>query len=295
MPSLSYLDLSNNKLQRLSKDTLKELDMIPNVTVDLRGNPIQCSCQAIDFLRWMKLNLHKLSNLSEVTCQYDNASSFSMAKLRQIVEKLESECKHADAALGIVTASSCICIVLIICVALGYRHRWSIRYMYHIGRRRFWRNREVVEERQYQYDVFVSYAESDRDIVIEEMIPELETKAGLRMCIHQRDFMPGQAIASNIVDAIDNSRKTLIVLSPAFLGSDWCVFEYQIALQSRVNRRQDNLLVLMYEHVPVKDLPKEMALLLSNNSYLEYNADVYGKETFWQSLVESLKTAQPLE
>ncbi|XP_046542437.1 toll-like receptor 4 [Haliotis rubra] len=295
MPFLSYLDLSNNKLQRLSKDTLKELDMLPNVTVNLQGNPIQCSCQGLGFLRWMKRNLYKLSNLSQMTCQYDNASSISMSKLHQIVEELESECKHANAALGVVTASSCICIVLIICVALGYRHRWSIRYMYHVGRRRFWRNRQVMEDTQYQYDVFVSYAEFDRHIVIQEMIPELETKAGLRMCIHQRDFLPGQAIASNIVNAIENSRKTLIVLSPAFLTSDWCVFEYQIALQSRVTRRQDNLLVLMYEHVPVKDLPKEMAVLLSNNSYIEYNTDVYGRDAFWQSLVESLKTAQPLE
>ncbi|XP_046337424.2 toll-like receptor 4, partial [Haliotis rufescens] len=295
MPFLHYLDLSKNKLQRLSKDTIRELDMLPNVTVNLRGNPIQCSCQALDFLRWMNANQNKFSELSEMACEYDNGSSISMTKLHQIVEELTSECSPANAALGIVTASSCVCIVLIICVALGYRHRWSIRYMYYIGRRRFWRQHPVEEVLQYQYDVFVSYAESDRHVVIQEMIPELETKAGLRMCIHHRDFLPGEAIASNIVNAIDNSRKTLIVLSPAFLKSDWCVFEYHIALQSRVNRRQDNLLILMYEHVPVKDVPREMAVLLSNNSYLEYNTDVYGRDAFWQNLVESVKTAQPLE
>ncbi|XP_071109001.1 toll-like receptor 4 [Haliotis cracherodii] len=245
--------------------------------------------------KWMNGNLYKFSELSEMACEYNNGSSISMTKLHQIVEELTSECNRANAALGIVTASSCVCIVLIICIALGYRHRWSIRYMYYIGRRRFWRQHPVEEVLQYQYDVFVSYAESDRHIVIQEMIPELETKAGLRMCIHHRDFLPGEAIASNIVNAIDNSRKTLIVLSPAFLKSDWCVFEYHIALQSRVNRRQDNLLILMYEHVPVKDVPKEMAVLLSNNSYLEYNTDVYGRDAFWQNLVESVKTAQPLE
>ncbi|XP_071109000.1 toll-like receptor 4 [Haliotis cracherodii] len=287
MQSLYYLDLANNKLQRLSMGTIQELDMLPNVTVNLRGNPIQCSCQALDFLKWMNANLYKFRYVSKMTCEYDNGSSISMTKLHQIVEELKSECNRANAALGIVTASSCVCIVLIICVALGYRHRWSIKYMYYIGRRRFWR--------QYQYDVFVSYAESDRHIVIQEMIPELETKEGLRMCIHHRDFLPGEPIASNIVNAIDKSRKTLIVLSPAFLKSDWCVFEYHIALQSRVNRRQDNLLILMYEHVPVKDVPREMAVLLSNNSYLEYNTDVYGRDAFWQNLVESVKTAQPLE
>ncbi|XP_071108999.1 toll-like receptor 4 [Haliotis cracherodii] len=295
MPFLYYLDLSNNKLQRLSTDTTNELDKFPNVTVSLRGNPIQCSCRALDFLRWMNANQNKFSGLSEMACEYDNGSSISMTKLHQIVEELTSECSRANAALGIVTASSCVCIVLIICIALGYRHRWSIRYMYYIGRRRFWRQHPVEEVLQYQYDVFVSYAESDRHIVIQEMIPELETKAGLRMCIHHRDFLPGEAIASNIVNAIDKSRKTLIVLSPAFLKSDWCVFEYHIALQSRVNRRQDNLLILMYQHVPVKDMPREMAVLLSNNSYLEYNTDVYGRDAFWQNLVESVKTAQPLE
>ena len=41
----------------------------------------------------------------------------------------------------------------------------------------------------------------------------LEEECGLTICDHTRDFIPGKYIVNNIADAIQTSRKTIILLS----------------------------------------------------------------------------------
>jgi toll-like receptor 13 len=68
----------------------------------------------------------------------------------------------------------------------------------------------------YTYDAFVSYNESDRDLVYDHLVPHLESGADLRLCLHHRDFAPGRTIFENIVDALENSRSCVIVLSKEY-------------------------------------------------------------------------------
>lgn len=54
--------------------------------------------------------------------------------------------------------------------------------------------------------------------------PRLE-KASLRVCIDFRDFDVGVPSLVNMERAIDNSRRTLLVLTPAWVSSEWTEFE----------------------------------------------------------------------
>ncbi len=41
----------------------------------------------------------------------------------------------------------------------------------------------------------------------------LEEELGFTVCIHERDFMPGQHILANIQNAIEKSRRTIAIIS----------------------------------------------------------------------------------
>ncbi len=41
----------------------------------------------------------------------------------------------------------------------------------------------------------------------------LEEELGFKLCIHERDFMPGTSIISNIEEAVKHSRRTIIIIS----------------------------------------------------------------------------------
>ena len=80
------------------------------------------------------------------------------------------------------------------------------------------------------YDAFVSYSHADAHWVWQELLPFLENQEPyFRLCIHDRDFMAGAAVADNISAAVNISRRTIIVLSQSFLNSHWCFEEFRQA------------------------------------------------------------------
>ncbi|KAH9490112.1 hypothetical protein Btru_044972, partial [Bulinus truncatus] len=68
------------------------------------------------------------------------------------------------------------------------------------------------DEEQFIYDAFLSYAYQDEEFVLDQVLPEL-TKRDLKVLVHGRDFAVGEFIASNIVTAVKESRKTLVVVT----------------------------------------------------------------------------------
>jgi TIR domain len=78
-----------------------------------------------------------------------------------------------------------------------------------------------------QYDVFISYSHADAAWVRDELLPSLE-RAQLRVII-DTEFAIGRKIDDNIADAINNSCRTLVVLTPAWVDSDWTAFELALA------------------------------------------------------------------
>ncbi len=74
------------------------------------------------------------------------------------------------------------------------------------------------------YDAFISYSHKDGDWVQHTLLPPLE-RAGLRICIDERDFEVGAPSVVNMENAVERSRKTLLVLTPAWVASEWTAFE----------------------------------------------------------------------
>ncbi len=64
------------------------------------------------------------------------------------------------------------------------------------------------------YDAFISYNEKDADWVETILQPPLE-RAGLRLCLPDRDFALGVPRLVNMENAIAQSRKTLLILTAA--------------------------------------------------------------------------------
>jgi len=77
---------------------------------------------------------------------------------------------------------------------------------------------------KYSYDVFVSYSDQDADWVKNWLVPRLR-EAGLRVCIDVDCFEVGTPALVNMERAINESRKTLLVLTPDWVASEWTPFE----------------------------------------------------------------------
>jgi hypothetical protein len=118
------------------------------------------------------------------------------------------------------------------------------------------------EDDAYRYDAFISYSHCDREWVQGWLLPQLE-KAGLRVCIDFRCFEPGAPILTEMERAVVESRKTLLVLTPGYLASEWAEFENILAstLDPAARRRRV---------IPLLLRPCELPLRIRTLTYLDF-------------------------
>src|SRR6266545_3821718 len=82
----------------------------------------------------------------------------------------------------------------------------------------------MAKKKKFVYDVFISYSHQNEDWVKNTLLANLE-QARLKVFIDYRDFEIGESAPDAINRAVTTSKQTVIVLSPAYLKSNWAKFE----------------------------------------------------------------------
>ncbi|XP_063417886.1 toll-like receptor 4 [Mytilus trossulus] len=288
MVNISFIDLSSNAIMFLKPEETVELDKAAeksgNLTLDLSGNPIQCTCNNINFIKWIASTKIRLKNLKSYSCLLNNQTKTTLKHRNALLKMLEKEC---STYLGLILATVSLVVLFIIVVISGliYRYRWKLRYLYFMTKFKFNRRPNLLDL-SYDYDAFVSYAEEDQHFVHESFLTNIEEGAELRVCLHKRDFLVGNEIAANITDAIHRSRKTICIITNHFLNSYWCMFEFNMArMESIYSRDGENIVYLIFlEQIPSKALPLVLLELVQSQSYVEFPNDEYGDPLFWENL-----------
>ncbi len=115
---------------------------------------------------------------------------------------------------------------------------------------------------EYHYDVFISHSHHDVEWVQAWLWPHLES-AGLTACVDVRDFQPGAPSATEIERAVLTSRKTVLVLTPAYLAGQWTEFENVMTQTLDPAARQRRMLPLLLQKC---ELPLRIGMLV----YLDF-------------------------
>lgn len=100
------------------------------------------------------------------------------------------------------------------------------------------------------------------------------------LCVHERDWLPGNLISWNIVNSVQNSRRTVLILSQEFIKSIWFQIEFHTAYYQMLEDKMDRLIVIVRGELPPKEeLDKDLVFLLTTKTYL-----VWGERWFWEKL-----------
>src|SRR6218665_3460163 len=145
------------------------------------------------------------------------------------------------------------------------------------------------EHDRFAFDVFVGYSRSDSNWVLAQLLPRLELECNLRLCIHERDWLPGRDIAENILESIDNSRKTLLIVSNAFALSHWCHFELTMAQTRLMEEDRDSLVLILLDEIADCNLTPRLAIQMQRRTYIEWTKQSnVGQQLFWANLKHAL-------
>gem|GEM_PF-1721326 len=117
-----------------------------------------------------------------------------------------------------------------------------------------------------------------------ELLTRLEA-AGLKVIIDFRDFRLGAPSINEMERAVTTSRKTLLVLTPAYLASQWAEFENLMLQTLDPANRALRLIPLLKERC---DLP----ILIGFLTYVDFT-DPAESDRAWQRLLAGLGTPSP--
>lgn len=148
-----------------------------------------------------------------------------------------------------------------------------------------WLISEEFLDQDKKYDAFLSYTHKDEDLVAKHLLPGLEQGTPkFKICLHSRDWIPGEFISDQIACSVHESRKTIIVLSRHFVDSVWGRTEFRTAYTNAINERRSRIIVILYGDLLIKDLDLELKTYLSTNTYIKW-----GDSWFWEKLRYALR------
>jgi TIR domain len=109
----------------------------------------------------------------------------------------------SDVEVQLLLVASFISVLGVVLILVVYRRWWYIRYFCIILRNSTilsFCNEEKDDLKKicqdaagadFNYDVFVSYSDNDRQWVLDELLPQIEGRDGISVCLHERDFQVG--------------------------------------------------------------------------------------------------------
>uniref|UniRef100_A0AAY4B542 Myeloid differentiation primary response protein MyD88 n=1 Tax=Denticeps clupeoides TaxID=299321 RepID=A0AAY4B542_9TELE len=133
------------------------------------------------------------------------------------------------------------------------------------------------------FDAFICYCHSDFHFV-NEMILQLEqTDHRLKLCVFDRDVLPGTCVWSITTELIEKRcKRMVVVVSDDYLDSEACDFQTKFALSLSPGARSKRLIPVVY-----KPMEKKFPSILRFLTVCEYNKP-FSKTWFWPRLAKAL-------
>ncbi|KAH8410195.1 hypothetical protein KR009_008025, partial [Drosophila setifemur] len=273
---LIYLDLSNNALSVMKasvRNFLENRTSSQQMVVKLTGNPWICSCEEIDFLRFVNGQAKSILNASEISCG-DTGKS--------MIEIDESDLCPSAFIYYVSLIASAMVIILAINFFIYFRQPILIWFYEHEVCLSLATRQELDQEKK--FDAFLAFTHKDEDLV-EEFVERLENgKHNFNLCFYLRDWLVGESIPDCINRSVKDSRRIIILMTNHFLKSTWGRLEFRLALHATSKDRCKRLIVVVYPDVENFDeLDSELRTYMVLNTYLERN-----NPNFWSKLIYSM-------
>lgn len=207
-PSLQMLALDGNSFGLISKESFEHMHQLSHLRAG--NNPYHCTCELHAFIQ--DTNSNGKINLTDWPWNYRCYHPEPL--LNTDLSKYLPGQVACDIRLVIIICVAATAGVLLILMLICYIFDlpWYTKATYQIIRAKYRAHKEKAagEAEHFTYHAFISYSHCDADWVRDKLLPCLEDNGNpYRLCIHERDFMPGRWIIDNIIENIENSHKVL--------------------------------------------------------------------------------------
>lgn len=282
LKNLKTLSLSSNKLTILNQTTYQSLAKLHIQTLFLQKNPFKCTCDSLDFMKWIESPDVKIPRLTtDVLCETP-----ANKKGQQLINFNYPQCMNDRAALQIYTLTSSFIIIFMFGTTVAHLFYWDASYLIHYTKAKL-KGYKALNSTDSVYNVFVTYDTRDPHVsewVMKNLRVKLEEEGSLPLCLEERDWTPGVPLVDNLTQSIRYSRKTLFVLTGGYVKTGAFKLAMYLAHQRLLDENMDVIVLLMLEPVLQHSHFLRLRRRLCGRSVVEWPRTAAAERWFWQNL-----------
>ncbi|XP_045214844.2 protein toll-like [Mercenaria mercenaria] len=270
--------LHDNNLENIPK-TFEKFNFSKGQVLTIDGNPFNCDCHTLWMKQWLLSNKNHIYHQDKIVCATGPGKGKPMVEVPDSKFVCQTSLTFAD--ILFITVGSLLVCVIIVSVTVCKINSIQVFMISHFDICRYcFRKRK---HRRLRYDIFIAHSCED-DNIIHDIVDNLEHHdPPYKVCIGERNFEPGKTISENILDAIESSHTSLLVISNNFLRSAWCNMEFREAHMRFLRDRNINMVLIILEDLDTSLVYKELKLYLGTHVYIKYS-DKHFRAKLLQSL-----------
>ncbi|XP_004460894.1 interleukin-1 receptor accessory protein isoform X3 [Dasypus novemcinctus] len=177
-----------------------------------------------------------------------------------------------------------VTVLLVVILIVIYHVYWLEMVLFY--RAHFGTDETILDGKE--YDIYVSYARNaeEEEFVLLTLRGVLENEFGYKLCIFDRDSLPGGIVTDETLSFIQKSRRLLVVLSPNYvLQGTQALLELKAGLENMASRGNINVILVQYKAVKetkVKELKRAKTVL----TVIKWKGEKskYPQGRFWKQL-----------
>ncbi|XP_059896564.1 toll-like receptor 7 isoform X1 [Gadus macrocephalus] len=289
--SLKYLDLSFNKLKYMEHSSLPD-NIVNNMDMLLLHNNIfTCTCNTTWFIKWLNSTTVTIPLLAtDVTCDTPVAQR---GRLVLTVDMLACQYHYLSLVLYILLTSTLL--VFVTLAVSSHLFLWDVWYIYHFCVAKLKGYGSQPSSQSCPYDAFVVYEKKDPAVsewVMNELCVQLEERGDrpLRLCLEERDWIPGCPVVDNLCQSIHQSKRTVFVLTNHDVKSGNFKTAFYMAHQRLMDEKNDVIVLIFLEKAASNSKYLRLRKRLYRRSVLQWPTNPQAQPYFWFGLRSVLAT-----
>ncbi|XP_067117311.1 toll-like receptor 7 [Osmerus mordax] len=287
--SLKILDLSVNRLQHIEPSSFPDNVVNHMDMLLLHNNRFLCTCNATWFVTWLnstEVNIPKLA--TEVTC-----SSPGTQRGHPVISVDLQACQHNYLSIILYILFTSLVLGFLVLSISSHLFLWDVWYIYHFCMAKLKGYSRLST--QNVYDAFAVYDTSDPAVsewVLQELRVHLEEcdDHRLRLCLEERDWIPGCPLIDNLSQSIHQSKRTMFILTNRYIRSGNFKTAFYMAHQRLMDEKDDVIVLIFLEKSPSHSKYLRLRKRLYRRSVLEWPTNPQAQPYFWFALRSVLAT-----
>lgn len=300
--SLRILKADHNKLVYIDQETVKNmtqtelkvnisnnyLRFLPNAIqnipyISIYNNQYECDCNMTWMAGW--LDLDSIDDVDKnVICTTKDGDRH---KITDVTESL-LDCNY-DTEIGLAVGFGVLLVVVIIGIVWAKRCPYETKVLVFKFFRYHPSDKYKVDKERKEYDLYISCDDENihiRQWVLRKLKKKLEEKK-YSVFVPIIDLLPGQDKADQIVNAMESSKRVVIILSDKYDESEWCVFECQ---QAEMLNPNDGRIIFIKYHPEADEmiLNDPWKSRVKDRKVLEIGEKSSEHRWFWDKLIYEL-------